>query len=81
MPAAVASSSMKLSCAKELGKADTPRNHEARKMGGMSFTVTRKFNDMEFKINYKGKVSADSIQLKFSMMDNEVSMTMKRATS
>ncbi len=60
---------------------DTPIENGKIAGDDISFTVTRKFNDMEFKINYKGKVSADSIQLKFSMMDNEVSMTMKRATS
>jgi nicotinate dehydrogenase subunit B len=41
-PAALANSSMKLSCANALGKADTPRSQEARRIGGMSLTVTRK---------------------------------------
>lgn len=60
---------------------DTPIENGVIKGDDISFTVTRKFNDMEFKIDYKGKVAADSIQLKFNMMDNDVSMTMKRATS
>lgn len=60
---------------------DTPIENGKVSGDDISFTVTRKFNDMEFKIDYKGKVSADSIQLKFNMMDNEVSLTMKRAAS
>lgn len=47
----------------------------------ISFTVTRKFNDMEFKTNYKGKVSGDSIMLKYQMRDNDVELTLKRAAS
>lgn len=47
----------------------------------VSFTVTRKFNDMEIKTNYTGKISGDSIQLKFKMRDNDVEMTIKRAAS
>lgn len=60
---------------------DTPIENGKITADDISFTVTRKFNDMEFKVNYKGKVTADSIQLKFTMMDNEMSMTMKRAGS
>jgi len=44
-----------------------------------SFTVTRKFNDNEFKMNYAGKVSGDSIKLKYTMRDNDVELTLKRA--
>ena len=32
------------SCAKELGNADTPRNHEARTIGAMSLTFTRRLS-------------------------------------
>ena len=41
--ASKANSSMKDSWAKELGRADTPLSHEARKMGAMSCTRTRKW--------------------------------------
>jgi len=47
----------------------------------ISFTVVRNFGGNEIKINYKGKVSGDSINLKFKMRDNDVEMTLKRATS
>lgn len=60
---------------------DTPIENGKIAGDDISFTVTRKFNDMEFKIDYKGKVSADSIQLKFSVMDNDVSLTLKRSAS
>ena len=47
----------------------------------ISFTVTRKFNDMEIKTEYTGKISGDSIKLKYKMRDNDVELTLKRAVS
>jgi hypothetical protein len=47
----------------------------------ISFTVTRKFNDMEIKTNYTGKIAGDSIQLNYKMRDNDVALTLKRAAS
>jgi len=47
----------------------------------VSFTVIRKFNDMEIKTDYTGKVSGDSIKLKYKMRDNEVELSLKRAAS
>jgi len=32
------------SCANELGSADTPRSHEARTIGAMSLTFTRRLS-------------------------------------
>ena len=47
----------------------------------ISFSVTRNFGGNEFKINYTGKVSGDTIKLKFKMRGNDIEMTLKRATS
>lgn len=47
----------------------------------VSLTVTRKFNVMEIKTNYTGKVSGDSVTLKYKMRDNDVERTLKRAVS
>lgn len=37
----------------------------------VAFTVVRNFNGNEFKINYKGKVDAKNLKLKYTMMDQE----------
>jgi hypothetical protein len=58
---------------------DTPIENGKVSGDDISFTVTRKFNDNEFKTNYKGKVSGDSIKLKFQMRDNDMELTLKRA--
>jgi len=47
----------------------------------ISFTVTRKFNDMEIKTNYTGKVTADGIKLKYKMRDTDAELTLKRSAS
>jgi len=60
---------------------DTPIEDGKISGDDVSFTVTRKFNDNEFKMNYTGKIKGDSIDLKYKMRDNEVSLTLKRATS
>ena len=60
---------------------DTPIENGKIEGDSISFTVTRKFNDREMKSNYKGTISGESINLKYQMRDNEVSLTLKRATS
>ena len=47
----------------------------------ISFSVTREFNGNKITTNYTGKVSGDSIKLKYKMRDNDVELTLKRATS
>ena len=44
---------------------DTPIENGKIDGDRISFTVTRKFNDMEIKMNYTGKVSGDSIKLNY----------------
>ena len=58
---------------------DTPIENGKIDGDNISFTVTRKFNDMEIKMNYTGKVSGDSIKLNYKMRDNDVELTLKRA--
>ena len=41
----------------------------------ISFSVTRKFNDNEVKINYKGKVSGNSMRLSMEFNGQEMNMT------
>lgn len=60
---------------------DTPIENGKISGDDVSFTVTRSFNGNEMKTNYTGKVSGDSINLKFKMRDNEISMTLKRSAS
>ncbi len=60
---------------------DTPIENGTVAGDDISFTVTRKFNDNEFKTNYKGKVSGDTIKLNYQMRDNNVELTLKRAAS
>jgi hypothetical protein len=60
---------------------DTPIENGKIDGDNISFTVTRKFNDMEFKTNYKGTISGESINLKFQMRDNELTLTLKRSAS
>lgn len=58
---------------------DTPIENGKIDGDTITFTVTRKFNDMEMKTNYTGKVSGDSIKLNYKMRDNDVELTLKRA--
>ena len=58
---------------------DTPIENGKIDGDNISFTVTRKFNDMEIKMNYTGKVSGDSIKLNYKMRDNDIELTLKRA--
>lgn len=44
----------------------------------VSFTVNRKFQDREFKQEYKGKVDGSSMKLSFQMGDRTVEMTAKK---
>jgi hypothetical protein len=60
---------------------DTPIEDGTISGDDISFTVTRKFNDREFKTSYKGKVSGNSIDLKYQMRDNEMSLKLTRAGS
>ena len=60
---------------------DTPIENGKVAGDDISFTVTRKFNDQEMKTNYTGKVSGESINLKYMMRDNEVQLTLKRSAS
>ena len=58
---------------------DTPIENGKIDGDTITFTVTRKFNDMEMKTNYTGKVAGDSIKLNYKMRDNDVELTLKRA--
>lgn len=60
---------------------DTPIENGKIDGDNISFTVTRKFNDREMKTNYTGTVTGESINLKYKMRDNEVSLTLKRSAS
>jgi hypothetical protein len=44
----------------------------------VSFTVTRKFQDREFKMEYKGKVDGDMMKLSTQMGERSVEMTAKK---
>jgi hypothetical protein len=44
----------------------------------VSFTVTRKFQDREFKQEFKGKVDGDSMKLSFQMGERAIEMTAKK---
>jgi hypothetical protein len=44
----------------------------------LAFSVTRKFNDMEFKIDYKGKLADKELKLKFAMFDQDRELVLKR---
>lgn len=59
---------------------DTPIENGKVAGDDISFTVTRKFNDMEIKTNYTGKITGDSIKLNYKMRDNDVELVLKRAS-
>jgi len=44
----------------------------------VSFSVTRKFQDNEVKIRYKGKVSGNEMKLTMTMGEREMQMTAKK---
>lgn len=44
----------------------------------VSFTVTRKFNDNEFKMNYKGKLDGDTLKLQVEAGERSFELTAKR---
>jgi hypothetical protein len=60
---------------------DTPIENGKIDGDNISFTVTRKFNDQEFKSNYTGKIEGDTIKLTYKMRDNDVALTLKRSAS
>jgi hypothetical protein len=62
-------------------QSDSPIENGKVEGDDISFTVTRKFNDMEVKTNYTGKITGDSIKLKYKMRDNDTELTLKRAAS
>jgi hypothetical protein len=62
-------------------QSDSPIENGKIDGDNISFTVTRKFNDMEIKTNYTGKVTADGIKLKYKMRDNDAELTLKRSAS
>ena len=47
----------------------------------ITFTVTRKFQDQEFKMKYTGKVSGGEIKLESQMGERKMEMVAKRAAS
>lgn len=47
----------------------------------ISFVVTRKFQDQEFKMKYTGKVSGGEIKLESQMGERKMEMVAKRAAS
>ena len=59
---------------------DTPIENGKISGDDISFTVTRKFNDMEIKTNYTGKITGESIKLNYKMRDTDVGHTLKRAS-
>jgi len=60
---------------------DTPIEDGKIDGENVSFTVTRKMQDREFKTNYKGVLKGGELKLQFQMRDNTVEMTAHRATS
>jgi hypothetical protein len=44
----------------------------------VAFSVTRKFNDREFKTNYKGKLAEKELKLKFTMFDQDRELVLKK---
>lgn len=57
---------------------DTPISEGAVKGDDVAFAVVRSFNGQEFKINYKGKVEGSALKLKFTMMDQEREIELKK---
>ena len=62
-------------------QSDSPIENGKIDGDNVSFTVTRKFNDMEIKTNYTGKISGESINLKYKMRDTDAELTLKRSAS
>ncbi len=57
---------------------ETPIQDGKVKGDNISFNVVRKFNDQEFKMEYKGKVKGDELKLDITMGERNFEMTMKR---
>ena len=57
---------------------DTPISDGTAKGDDLAFTVVRNFNGNEFKINYKGKLEGDNLKLKFTMMDMDRELALKK---
>jgi hypothetical protein len=57
-----------------------PADIQEGKVNGdeISFVVIRKFNDQEFKQNYKGKVAGSEIKFTVEMGDRNFEMTAKK---
>lgn len=59
-------------------RGETPISEGKVKGDDVSFVVVRKFNDQEFRQEYKGKVAGDELKLSFSFGDQTREITAKR---
>jgi opacity protein-like surface antigen len=57
---------------------DTPISDGSVKGDDVAFTVVRSFNGQEFKTNYKGTVAGSDLKLKFTMMEQDREITLKK---
>ncbi len=57
---------------------DTPIADGAVKGDAVSFSVTRKFQDREFKTDYSGTVTGDTMKLKFETMGQARELDLKK---
>jgi hypothetical protein len=57
---------------------ETPIQDGKVKGDNISFYVVRKFQDNEFKMEYKGKLKGDELKLDVSMGERNFSLTLKR---
>ena len=46
--------------------------------GDLAFSAVCNFNGQEFKINYNGKLEGDNLKLKFTMMDMDRELALKK---
>jgi len=73
----------KVEGSKLTGEADSPMMGKSTIMDGkvdgdnLSFTITVKFQDEERKVNYKGKVTGDTIQLTAHIGDGDMTLEWK----
>jgi hypothetical protein len=57
---------------------EVPISDGSVKGDDVAFSVVRNFNGQEFKIDYKGKVEAKNLKLKFTMMDQERELSLAK---
>ena len=57
---------------------DTPIADGAVKGDDVTFSVTRKFQDQEFKTDYKGTVTGATMKMKFEMMGQARELDLKK---